>query len=78
MPAPSLQEMGGLTSESGGSGDIGVDGHVTEVTERFGGYEKVRRLWKRCGGYGDECGVYGDLDSGAVMQSKGIILACLG
>ena len=35
MPAPSLRELGGLTSESGGSGGIGVGSRVTEVTERF-------------------------------------------
>ena len=34
VPAPSLRELGGLTSESGGSGGIGVDGRVTEVMER--------------------------------------------
>ena len=36
VPAPSLRELGSLTSESGGSGSIGVDCRVTEVTERFG------------------------------------------
>ena len=46
VPAPSLRELGGLTSESGGSGGIGVDGCVTEVTERFGGHREVRRSQK--------------------------------
>ena len=57
-----------------------MDGRVTGVTERsgmglevmegFGGYRRVRRLWKGCGGYRDVYGVYGDLDIGVVMWSK--------
>ena len=50
MPAPSLRELGGLTSESGRSGGIGVDGCVTEVTERFGMGSEVAEGF---GGYGD-------------------------
>ena len=49
MPAPSLRELGGLTSESGGSGGIGVDGCVTEVTERFRMGSEVAEGF---GGYG--------------------------
>ena len=58
MPAPSLRELGGLTSESGGSGGDGVDGHVTEVTERsrmgsevterFGGYGRGAEVAEMC------------------------------
>ena len=51
MPAPSLRELGGLTPESGGSGGNGVDGHVTEVTERSGMGSEVT------GGFGDYRGV---------------------
>ena len=47
---PSLQELGGLTSESGGSGGIGVDGRVTEVTERFEMGSEVAEGFR---GYGD-------------------------
>ena len=48
MPAPLLRELGGLTSESGGSGGIRVDGCVTEVTERFRMGSEVA---ERFGGY---------------------------
>ena len=54
MPAPSLQELGGLTSESGGSGGIGVDGCVMEVKERFGMGSEVA---ERFGGYRDDAEV---------------------
>ena len=47
---PSLRELGGLTSESGGSGGIGVDGRVTEVTERFEMGSEVAEGFR---GYGD-------------------------
>ena len=50
VPAPSLRELGGLTSESGGSGGIGVDGCVTEVTERFRMGSEVAEGFR---GYGD-------------------------
>ena len=49
VPAPSLRELGGLTSESRGSGGIGANGRVMEVTERFGvGLEVAEGF----GGYG--------------------------
>ena len=58
MPAPSLRELGGLTSESGGSGGNGVDGRVmevmersgmgSEVTEGFGGYGKGVEVMEMC------------------------------
>ena len=54
MPAPSLRELGGLTSESRGSGGIGVGCRVTEVTERF---EMGSEVAERFGGYGGDAEV---------------------
>ena len=54
MPAPSLRELGGLTSESGGFGGIGVDGRVTEVTEKFRMGSEVAERFR---GYGDDAEV---------------------
>ena len=79
MPAPSLRELDGLTSESGGSGGIGVDGRVTEVTERFGmglevaeGFGGCGRVWRLRKGLEvvEGFGGCGDLSRGAVMRSS--------
>ena len=65
-----------------------MDGRVTEVIERSGkgsevtegfrDYGKSTEVTEMCSEGVEMCGSYGDLGWGAVMRSKGVILACLG